>query len=35
MPVSANPELKRAVLLCIDDSEDVLEWEKSFLESFG
>jgi CheY-like chemotaxis protein len=35
MPSSADPELKRAVLLCIDDSEDVLECEKSFLESFG
>jgi CheY-like chemotaxis protein len=33
--MSADPELKRAVLLCIDDSEDVLECEKSFLESFG
>jgi CheY-like chemotaxis protein len=35
MPFSADPELKRAVLLCIDDSEDVLECEKTFLESFG
>ena len=35
MPLSAYPELKRAVLLCIDDDEDVLECEKSFLESFG
>jgi CheY-like chemotaxis protein len=35
MPLSADPELKRAVLLCIDDSEDVLECEKTFLESFG
>ena len=26
---------KRAVLLCIDDNEDVLECEKSFLECFG
>ncbi len=33
--MSACPELKRAVLLCIDDSEDMLECEKSFLESFG
>ena len=33
--MSAYPELKRAVLLCIDDSEDMLECEKSFLESFG
>src|ERR1700675_3596780 len=31
----SDPELKRAVLLCIDDSEDVLECEKTFLESFG
>jgi CheY-like chemotaxis protein len=35
MPQSAQPELKRAVLLCIDDNEDILECEKSFLESFG
>jgi len=33
--MSAYPELKRAVLLCIDDCEDMLECEKSFLESFG
>jgi len=35
MRPSAYPELKRAVLLCIDDNEDMLECEKSFLESFG
>jgi CheY-like chemotaxis protein len=35
MPLSTHPELKPAVLLCIDDNEDVLECEKSFLESFG
>jgi CheY-like chemotaxis protein len=35
MPPSTRPELKPAVLLCIDDNEDVLECEKSFLESFG
>src|SRR5579864_9686033 len=35
MPPSTLPELKPAVLLCIDDDEDVLECEKSFLESFG
>ena len=35
MPVSVYPELRSAVLLCIDDDEDVLECEKSFLESFG
>jgi CheY-like chemotaxis protein len=35
MPPSAHPELKRAVLLCIDDNQDVLECERAFLESFG
>jgi two-component system alkaline phosphatase synthesis response regulator PhoP len=35
MSASVCPELHRAVLLCIDDDEDVLECEKSFLESFG
>jgi len=35
MPLSVYPELKPAVLLCIDDNEDMLECEKSFLESFG
>src|SRR5579864_3507897 len=35
MPPSIFPELKRGVLLCIDDNQDVLECEKSFLESFG
>jgi CheY-like chemotaxis protein len=35
MSPSTHPELKPAVLLCIDDNEDVLECEKSFLESFG
>jgi CheY-like chemotaxis protein len=35
MPPSSHPELKPAILLCIDDNEDVLECEKSFLESFG
>ncbi len=35
MPLCAYPEFKRAVLLCIDDDQDVLECEKSFLESFG
>jgi CheY-like chemotaxis protein len=29
------PELQKGVLLCIDDNEDMLECEKSFLESFG
>jgi CheY-like chemotaxis protein len=35
MPQSIYPELKSAVLLCIDDNEDLLECEKSLLESFG
>jgi len=36
MPPWTYPELRRStVLLCIDDNEDVLECEKSFLESFG
>jgi CheY-like chemotaxis protein len=35
MPLSVDSELQRSVLLCIDDDEDVLECEKSFLESFG
>jgi CheY-like chemotaxis protein len=32
---SVYPKLQSGVLLCIDDDEDVLECEKSFLESFG
>jgi CheY-like chemotaxis protein len=35
MPAAVYPGLQSAVLLCIDDNEDVLECEKSFLESFG
>jgi len=35
MPQSVYPKLQSGVLLCIDDNEDVLECEKSFLESFG
>jgi CheY-like chemotaxis protein len=35
MPVSGSAKLQGTVLLCIDDDEDVLECEKSFLESFG
>jgi CheY-like chemotaxis protein len=35
MPLAVYPEFQGAVLLCIDDNEDVLECEKSFLESFG
>ena len=29
------PELQSTVLLCIDHNEDMLECQKSFLESFG
>lgn len=29
------PEVQSGVVLCIDDNQDVLECEKSFLESFG
>ena len=35
MTPSVYPELQSGVLLCIDDDLDVLECEKSFLESFG
>ncbi|MGA8152158.1 MAG: response regulator [Terriglobales bacterium] len=35
MPASAYPQLQSGILLCIDDNQDVLEWEQSFLESFG
>jgi hypothetical protein len=35
MPAAVYPTLQNAVLLCIDDNEDVLDCEKSFLESFG
>ena len=35
MPAAVYPALQSAVLLCIDDNEDLLECEKSFLESFG
>ena len=35
MTPSVYPELQSGVLLRIDDDEDVLECEKSFLESFG
>ena len=35
MPTVVYPALHSAVVLCIDDSEDILECEKSFLESFG
>lgn len=35
MSAAVSPALQGAVVLCIDDNEDVLECEKSFLESFG
>jgi CheY-like chemotaxis protein len=35
MPSSANPKLSSGVVLCIDDSQSVLECEKAFLETFG
>jgi CheY-like chemotaxis protein len=35
MPVRVHSALQSAVVLCIDDNEDVLECERSFLESFG
>jgi len=35
MPFATFPQLQTAALLCIDDDEEVLECERSFLESFG
>jgi hypothetical protein len=35
MRAAACPSLQTAAFLCIDDHENVLECEKSFLESFG
>lgn len=35
MPLSVYPEISSAVVLCIDDSQDMLECERVFLESFG
>jgi CheY-like chemotaxis protein len=35
MPSLADNEGLRAVLLCIDDNQDLLECEKAFLETFG
>jgi two-component system cell cycle sensor histidine kinase/response regulator CckA len=35
MPRSVYPELPNLVVLCIDDSQDVLDCEKAFLETFG
>jgi two-component system KDP operon response regulator KdpE len=35
MPRSICPPFSSAVVLCIDDNQDVLECEKKFLEAFG
>jgi CheY-like chemotaxis protein len=35
MPLSVYPEISSAVVLCIDDSQDMLECERAFLEIFG
>lgn len=35
MDPSVYPEASGVVVLCIDDSEDMLECERAFLESFG
>ena len=35
MPLSVYREVSNAVILCIDDSLDMLECERAFLESFG
>src|SRR5271165_1041483 len=35
MPRFVHPEVSSAVVLCIDDSPDMLECERAFLESFG
>jgi CheY-like chemotaxis protein len=35
MSLSGFPRIPRSVVLCIDDNEEVLECEKSFLETFG
>ena len=35
MPRSVHKELQGAVLLCIDDNQDVLECERAFLETLG
>jgi len=35
MPPSVGLELPSGVVLCIDDNQDLLECEKTFLESFG
>src|ERR1700690_971046 len=35
MSLSGVPRIQGSVVLCIDDNEEVLECEKSFLETFG
>jgi CheY-like chemotaxis protein len=35
MPRSVYSELPSGLVLCIDDSQDVLDCERAFLESFG
>jgi len=35
MSQSGLPEIQNSVVLCIDDNEDLLECEKSLLETFG
>ncbi len=35
MPQSSCPPFSSAVVLCIDDNQDVLECEREFLETFG
>lgn len=35
MSLAGLPEIRNSVVLCIDDNEDLLECEKSFLETFG
>ncbi len=35
MSLSGFPRIPTSVVLCIDDNEEVLECEKSFLETFG
>src|SRR5208283_3324572 len=35
MPRSGFPQLSSGVVLCIDDNQDVLECERTFLETFG
>jgi CheY-like chemotaxis protein len=35
MPTSAKPKPSNGIVLCIDDSQAVLECERAFLEAFG